>query len=155
MFVTQSIIWNFFFGEIVSTKSNISLNKKDDLNSVIYFKSGLLAKLKVKFILKNAGIKPIHQLKITTDKNIYFLRSKVDHLSDQFEIIKTDKFLFKNKNNKLDFRIKPTFNNTKKFSSWILKNEVQKPNFFDGQRVHLIIDKMLLSSKKRKKIRIH
>ena len=47
------------------------------------------------------------------NKNIYFLRSKVDNLSDQFEIIKTDKFLFKNKSNNLDFRVKPTFSNTK------------------------------------------
>ena len=97
----------------------------------------------------------LHQLKIKTDRDVYFLRSKIDRLSNQFEVIKTDKFLFKNKSNNLDFRVKPTFNNTKKFSSWILKNKIQKPNFFDGQRVHLIIDKMLLSSKKRKKIYIN
>ena len=145
----------FLFGKIISTKSNISLDKKNDFNSIVYFESGLSAKLKVKSVLKNDKTKPIHQLKITSDKNIYFLRSKVDHLFNQFELIKTDKFLFKNKSNNLDFRIKPTFNNSKKFSSWILKNKKQKPNFFDGQRVHLIIDKMLLSSKKRKKIYIN
>jgi len=54
------------------------------------------------------------------------------------------------KNNDLDFRIKPTYNNSKKFSSWILKNKVKNPNFYDGQRVHLIINKMLLSSKIKK-----
>jgi len=155
-FVCHAIYYlEFLFGKIISTKSKISLGKKNDLNSVVYFKSGLLAKLRVKSVLKNAGIKPIHQLKIKTDRDVYFLRSKIDRLSNQFEVIKTDKFLFKNKSNNLDFRVKPTFNNTKKFSSWILKNKAQKPNFFDGQRVHLIIDKMLLSSKKRKKIYIN
>ena len=92
------------------------------------------------------------------DKDLDFyknlLKSKIDRLSDKFELIKNNKLLFKNKNNDVDFRINPTFNNSKKFSTWILKKKIQKPNFFSGRRIHLIIDKMLLSSKKGKKIQI-
>ena len=50
--------------------------------------------------------------------------------------------------------IKPTFDNSKKFSSWILKDQIQKPNLFDGQRIHLIIDQMIRSSKEKKEIYI-
>lgn len=92
---------------------------------------------------------------MVANKNVYFLKTKVDNLSDRFGVIKNGNFLFKNKNGNKDFRIKPTFSNSKKFSSWILKKEIQKPNFFYGQRIHFIIDKMLLSSIKKKKIYIN
>ena len=62
--------------------------------------------------------------------------------------------MFKSEKNQNDFRIKPTFKNSKKFSTWILKGKMQAPNFFDAQRIHLIIDKMMISSKKKKKIYI-
>ena len=82
-------------------------------------------------------------------------------LSDKFKLItsdknfnKSDKILFTNKKNQNDFRILPTFKNSKKFSTWILKGKMQTPNFFDAQRVHLIINKMMISSKKKKKIYI-
>ena len=42
-----------------------------------------------------------------------------------------------------------------KFSNWILKDKTQSPNFFDAQRVHFIINKMIISSKKKKKIYIN
>ena len=144
----------FLFGKIASTKSNISLGKQDNLNSVFYFKSGLSANLKVKSISKNMDIRPKHQLRIIANKNVYFLKSKINNLSDQFEVVKNGNYLFKNKDSNKDFRIKPTFKNSKKFSYWILKKKIQKPNFFDGQRIHLIINKMLLSSIKKKKIYI-
>ena len=65
------------------------------------------------------------------------------------------KTLFKNKKGKSDFRIKPTFKNSVKFSNWILKNKTQSPNFFDAQRVHLIINKMMSSAKNKKEIYIN
>ena len=43
------------------------------------------------------------------------------------------------------------FKTDKKIST-LLKDRVQSPNFFDGQRVHLIINKMIISSKKKRKI---
>ena len=151
----------FLFGKITSTKSNIFSNTKENinsLNSIVFFKSGLSAKLKVKVCLKNFTVKPIHQIKIISDKNVYLLRSDINSLFDQFEVIKiyksSKKYLFKNKNNTTDFRIKPTFINSKKFSSWILKGKKQKPNFFDAQRIHLIIDQMLRSSNQGKEIYI-
>ena len=158
----------FLFGKIISTKSSIFGEVKRNINSlisVVFFESGLSAILKIKICSKNSKIKPMHQLKILSDKSVYLLRSNVDSLSDQFEIVKIDKsskkssiktkFLFKNKDNRLDFRIKPTFNNSKKFSSWILKGKTQKPNFFDAQRVHLIIDQKIRSSKEKKKMYIN
>ena len=48
-----------------------------------------------------------------------------------------------------------TFKNSIKFSNWILKDKTQSPNFFDAQRVHFIINKMIISSKKKKKIYIN
>ena len=33
-------------------------------------------------------------------------------------------------------------------------NPISKPNFFDGQRIHLIIDQMIRSSKEKKEIYI-
>ena len=102
---------------------------------------------------------PIHQLKILSDKKTYILETNLNSLSDKFKLItfdknsnKLNKILFKGKKNKDDFRIKPTFENSKKFSAWILKDKTQTPNFFDGQRVHLIINKMIISSKMKKKI---
>ena len=158
----------FLFGKIISTKSNIFWGIKKNINSlisVVFFESGLSAKLKVKIGSKNSRVKPIHQLKISSNENVYLLRSDVSSIFDQFEIIKINKslkkhsfktkFLFKNMSTGSDFRIKPTFNNSKKFSSWILKGKTQKPNFFDAQRVHLIIDQMIRSSKEKKKMYIN
>ena len=104
---------------------------------------------------------PIHQLKIISDKKIYILKTNLNSLSDKFKLIKLDKSsnkldetLFEDEKNKNDFRIKPTFKNSEKFSTWILKDKIQAPNFFDAQRIHLIINKMIVSSKKKKKIYI-
>ena len=104
---------------------------------------------------------PIHQLKILSDKKTYILKTNLNSLSNKFKLItlgknfnKSNKILFKDEKNKNDFRIKPTFENSKKFATWILKGKMQAPNFFDAQRIHLIIDKMMISSKKKKKIYI-
>ena len=113
--------------------------------------------VKLGFIKKK--INPIHQLKILSDKKTYILETNLNSLLDKFKLITSDKnshklnkILFKGKKNQDDFRIKPTLKNSKKFSTWILKDKVQSPNFFDGQRVHLIINKMIISSKKKRKI---
>ena len=154
-FVCHAIYYlEFLFGKIISTKSNVVLNKKNYLTSIVNFQTGLSAKINIRSLTKNSNIKPLHQLRIMSNKDNYLLKSKIDRLSDKFELIKNNKLLFKNKNNDVDFRINPTFNNSKKFSTWILKKKIQKPNFFSGRRIHLIIDKMLLSSKKGKKIQI-
>ena len=111
-YVCHTIFYmEFLFGKIISIKSNIYKNKKNisSLNSIIYFKSGLSAKLNIKVFLKNFINKPIHQLKLLTDKNIYLLTSEVTSLSDQFEIIKINrilnkkKFLLKKNNSEMDF----------------------------------------------------
>ena len=131
------------------------------LGGEIYFKNGLSAKLNIKVGLLSKKISPIHQLKILTRKETYILETQLNSLSDKFKLIlfknnsiKSSSTLLKNKKNKDDFRIKPTFNNSKKFSKWIKKNKIQKPNFFDAQRIHLIINKMITSSKNKKKIYI-
>ena len=113
-----------------------------------------------KIIIKK---KPTHQLKRISDEKIYLLKTKLNSLSDKFELIainpnlknKLSKTLFKNLKKESDFRIRPTFKNSIKFSNWILKDKTQSPNFFDAQRVHFIINKMIISSKKKKKIYIN
>ena len=105
-------------------------------------------------------IRPAHQLKVISNKKTYVLKTELNSLSDKFKLIafnnklkeKTTKILFNSKKNKSDFRILPTFKNSKKFSDWILKGNRQVPNFFNAKRVHLIINKMILSSKKNKRI---
>ena len=129
----------FLFGKIKSIKSSVFLEDKNNFDSVVNFESGTSAKIKVRTLAKNSIIKPVHRLKVKSGKNVYFLESKVDSLFNQFELKKNNKFLFKNKVNKQDFRIMPTYHNSKKFSSWILGKKMQTPNFFDGKRVHLII----------------
>ena len=153
------------FGKIISIKSNIfheNKNKTKILKAIVFFNNGLSAKLNIMvgLIKKN---KPTHQLKIISDEKIYLLKTKLNSLSDKFELIainpnlknKLSKTLFKNLKKESDFRIRPTFKNSIKFSNWILKDKTQSPNFFDAQRVHFIINKMIISSKKKKKIYIN
>ena len=152
----------FLFGKIISIQTNIESKKTSKirtLNGVIFFKNGLSTQLDIKVGSIKKKFRPVHQLKILSDKRVYILETKLNSLSDKFKLITSsnnsnqlNKILFKTEKSKEDFRIKPTFNNSKKFSSWILKSKRQKPNFFDAQRVHWIINKMIISSKKKKKI---
>ena len=64
------------------------------------------------------------------------------------------KILHNGSKNKEDFRIKPTVKNSKKFYDWISKGKTKTPNFFVAKRIHLIISKMILSSKTGKKVYI-
>ena len=154
----------FLFGKIASIQTNVFLRKKSKiktLDGIVFFDNGLSAQLSVKAGPIKKKFNPVHQLKILSDKKNYILKTNLNSLSDKFKLItfdknsnKLDKILFKSEKNKNDFRIKPTFKNSKKFSTWILKGKMQATNFFDAQRIHLIIDKMMISSKKKKKIYI-
>ena len=152
----------FLFGKIASVQTNIfseNKNKIKILKGIVFFKNSLSVQLNVKLGSIKKKFNPTHQLKILSNKKTYILKTNLNSLSDKFKLItfgknshKLNKILFKDKKSKDDFRIRPTLENSKKFSSWILKNKIQTPNFFDGQRVHLIINKMLISSKMNKKI---
>ncbi len=155
----------FLFGKIVSIQTNIFLKEKSKvkiIEGLVFFAQGLSVKLNVKVGSIKTKIKPIHQLKILSGKKNYFLETNLNSLSDKFKLItfdknsnKSNKILFKDEKNKNDFRIKPTLENSKKFSTWILKGKMQTPNFFGAQRIHLIINKMIISSKKKKNIYIN
>ena len=152
----------FLFGRVDAIKTDAfstNKNKIKILRGTIFFKNNFSTEFNVKVGPIKEKIKPVHQLKILSNRATYILETNLNSLSDQFRLIqvgknykKPIKTLFKNKKNKNDFRIKPTGNNAKKFSNWILKGTRQTPNFFDAQRVHLIISKMMISSKKKKKI---
>ena len=154
----------FLFGKIASIQTNIFLRKKSEvkiLEGIVFFDNGLSAQLNVKVGSIKKNFNPVHQLKILSDKKTYILETNLNSLSDKFKLItfdkssnKMDKTSFKSEKNRNDFRIIPTFKNSKKFSTWILKDKIQTPNFFNAQRVHLIINKMIISSKKKKKIYI-
>ena len=152
----------FLFGKIVSIQTNIFLKKTNKikiLEGIIFFKNGLSTQLNVKVGSIKERFKPVHQLRILSGKKTYILETNLNSLSDKFKLItfgksfsKLGKTLFKSEKNQDDFRIRPTLNNSKKFSNWILNGKTQTPNFFDAQRVHLIINKMMISSKKNKKM---
>ena len=154
----------FLFGKIASIQTNVFLRKKSKiktLEGIVFFDNGLSAQLSVKAGPIKKRFNPVHQLKIFSDKKNYILKTNLNSLSDKFKLItfdknsnKSEKILFKSEKNQNDFRIEPTFKNSKKFSTWILKGKMQGPNFFDAKRIHLIIDKMMISSKKKKKIYI-
>ena len=154
----------FLFGKIASIQTNIffkKTNKIKTLKGIIFFENGLSTQLNVKVGSIKERFRPVHQLKILSDKKTYILETDLNSLSDKFKLItfgknfnKSNKILFKDEKNQNDFRIKPTFENSKKFATWILKGKMQAPNFFDAQRVHLIINKMMISSKKKRKIYI-
>jgi len=152
------------FGKIISVQTNILLKEKNKIKIVeglVFFAQGLSAKLNIKVGSIKEKIKPIHQLKILSDKKTYIIETNLDSLSDKFKLIRFDKnsnklnkIFFKGAKDKNDFRIRPTMRNSKKFSNWILKKKMQVPNFFDAKRIHLIIDKMIDSSKQKKNIYI-
>ena len=154
----------FLFGKIASIQTNIffkKTNKIKTLKGIIFFENGLSTQLNVKVGSIKERFRPVHQLKILSDKKTYILETNLNNLSDKFKLVtfsknsnKLNKILFKSEKNQDDFRIKPTLNNSKKFSSWILNGKKQTPNFFDAKRVHLIINKMMISSKKKKKIHV-
>jgi len=152
------------FGKIASVKTNIFQEKKTKVKNLkgdIFFINGLVAKLNIQAGLIENKITPTHKLKILSDKNDYILETNLNSLSDKFKLIvlskdmdKPKKILFNEKKNNNDFRVSPTLINSKKFSESILKSKIQSPNFFDAKRVHLIIKKILTSSKTNKKIYI-
>ena len=87
------------------------------------------------------------------------MKTTLNNLSDKFKLIELSKnsrkILFVEKNKTNDFRINPTFINSKKFSNSILNLKIQSPNFFDAKRIHFIIKKIFASSKANKKIYIN
>ena len=132
-FVCHSIYYlEQLFGKIISIKSNIfheNRNKTKILKAIVSFNNGLSAKLNIAVgsIKKN---KPKHQLKIISDQKIYILKTKLNNLSDKFELIainpnlknKLSKTLFQSLKKESDFRIKPTFKNSIKFKSIVIIN---------------------------------
>ena len=154
----------FLFGKIASIQTNVFLRKKSKikaLEGIVFFDNGLSAQLSIKAGPIKKKFNPVHQLKILSDKKTYILKTNLNSLSNKFKLItfgknsnKSNTILFKGEKNLDDFRIKPTLENSKKFATWILKGKTQSPNFFDAQRVHLIINKMMISSKKKRKIYI-
>ena len=162
-YVCHSIYYlESLFGKIDSVKTNIFLENKREIKSLkgnIFFSGGLSAKLNIQVGLLKNKINPTHELIILSKKKDYILKTKLNNLSDKFKLIefskKTKKIIFEEKNKTNDFRINPTFINSKKFSNSILNRKIQSPNFFDARRIHFIIKKMLVSSKTNKKIYIN
>tara|TARA_B100000029_G_C17097466_1_gene786633 strand:- start:160 stop:636 length:477 start_codon:yes stop_codon:yes gene_type:complete len=156
----------FLFGKIICVNTNTLLKKEANIKTLkgkVIFKDGLSAKLDIRVGSIKHKITPIHQLKILSGEKNYVLETELNSLSDQFKLMAFDKkfnknkkmkILYKSRKNKNDFRIKPTLKNSKKFYNWIIKGKMQTPNFFVAKRIHLIINKMILSSKMGKKIYI-
>ncbi len=148
----------FIFGKIKAIKSSNFLDKKNKLQilkSQFFFNNGLISELTMKVGVIN-GDKPIHQLKIIASKKTYILKTNLNSLADKFKLLlikqNTQSVIINDKKNNSDFRLIPTYKNSKIFYNSIVNKKVKKPNFYDALRIHLIIKKMILSSEKNKKI---
>jgi predicted dehydrogenase len=136
------------FGKLTIYKSKI-LNSKGELNyDFIFFIKK--KKIKVLFNFKisnNQKSKPFHRLKIFSNKGNYMLKTNITNLYDQFYLKKDNKILFKPDEITHDFRIKPTYDNLKKFKSNVLKKRSSSPNLQDAKRIHLLVKNLNLLSK--------
>lgn len=171
------ILFNFYchslyylellFGNIFSTKVSIKNKVESNDNFVvgdIIFNSGLKIKIKLLVGSLNKHKKSIHQLKIKTNKNDYFLLgSSTKNLHDQFQLykiknmkrFKSKRVLFRAKSTKKDFRISPTSLNLKRFAASIHKKKIDRSSFFIANRIHSLINQSVISSKKKKRIIIN
>ena len=98
--------------------------------------------LNFKLLATNSKKRPIHRIKIISNKGVFYLESKTESLKDEFILKKSKNILFKPKENIKDFRLKPTLVNLKNFERSIIKNRLSNPNFFDAKRVHYLISKI-------------
>lgn len=98
--------------------------------------------LNFKLLATNSKKRPIHQIKIISNKGVFYLESKTESLKDEFILKKSKNILFKPKENIKDFRLKPTLVNLKNFERSIIKNRLSNPNFIDAKRVHYLINEI-------------
>jgi len=98
--------------------------------------------LNFKLLATNSKKRPIHRIKIISNKGVFYLESKTESLKDEFILKKSKNILFKPKENIKDFRLKPTLVNLKNFERSIIKNRLSNPNFFDAKRVHYLINEI-------------
>ena len=157
-YICHSIYYlEFLFGKIKLLDSRIIYNKKNQANyiyCILIFKDKLRVELNTKIDFDNNNFKTKHEIEVKNKDESLLLSTSMKNLTKTFDIklVKKNysKILFKPKKNKKDFRILPTFENSKKFARWILENKKSSPNFNDAKRVHIIIDKMIKSSKNLK-----
>ena len=132
------------FGEI-KIENFIKSPKKNPSKLTIKFRNidkEFKISLNFEILTTNSRKKPIHQIKILSNKGTFYLESKTESLKDDFILKKFKNILFKSKENINDFRLKPTFENIKNFEKSIDKNKLSKPNFFDAKRIHYLINKI-------------
>ena len=159
-YICHSIYYlEFLLGKMIKLKTNISFNKKNKIQKVratFFFKKNITANLDIKAGPIKKYFKPTHELKILSNNKTYYLKTKLNSLSDKFELLEFDhkkqfiRSLYKEKKSKDDFRIRPTYKNSIKFSNSILRKSIDKPNFYTASRIHTIINKMIISSKIKK-----
>ena len=109
---------------------NFLLEKKN-INIILNFK-----------IINNKRSNSFHRINIYSNKGNYVLETKISNLTDQFYLRKKNKILFKPKNINYDFRLKPTYENLKKFKNSIILKKNAFPNFDNAKRIHYLINKM-------------
>ncbi len=169
------LIFNFYchslfylekmFGDITSTKIKLKNNgfKEDKfLKGDVIFNSGLKINVRLLIGQKSQHKRGVHKISLKTNKYIYELKSGTQNLSDQFTINKyllkrknSYKNLYKEKKSLKDFRIKPSLINLRKFAKSIREKKINNPSFYDALRIHKIIEKSIISSKKNKRVSIN
>ena len=148
----------YLFGNIKILNSRISYKTPNfpyRIQAIFYFLSGIKAEMDINLLSKK---KPIHFLKVKTKSSNFILINKAKNPSDRFdlEVFKQKKKITKLKTNRTlkneDFRINPTYNNSLKFSEWILNGKKNAPNFHSAARVHYILNLLVKSSRLKRNI---
>ena len=132
------------FGDFIieNVNKNRKKNPKDIKIKLRNIKKNFIIYINFKILSLKSKQKPIHQIKIFSKNSNFELFSKTESLSDQFILKKSNKVIFKPIDNKKDFRFYPVFENLKNFQRSINEKKILKPNFFDAEKVHFLINQI-------------
>ena len=135
---------NELFGELLIEKS-IKKPRKNPKSLIIKFrniKDNFIININFKILSVSSKKKPNHKIQILSNKGIYLLLSKTESVKDKFYLKKSNKIIYKPKIDNEDFRISPMLKNLRNFQKSIINKKIAKPNFFDAQKVHSVINKL-------------
>ena len=148
------------FGKItyINCLTEFKLNKKNkSIEVLLRIKRDIFCTISINSN-KNLGKKQLfHKLFIATNEGNFQLKSKTINISDRFNLEKfflikgklIKKKIFYEKRNSQDFRISPSCYNFKKFAASIERKKIANPSFIDAKNIHLLIKKIVQSSKKK------
>ena len=139
IYYLQELFGDFSIENVNKDRKKNPMNIKIKLRNI---KKNFIIYINFKILSLKSKQKPIHQIKIFDKNNNFELFSKTKSLSDQFILKKSNKVIFKPIDNKKDFRFYPVFENLKNFQKSINEKKILKPNFFDAEKIHFLINRI-------------